>query len=133
MTKQILIAGSLVAATFFPVALTPTAAQANYNDKVLVIYGNDKCPAGNICVTAPESERYRIPKTIRDNTPAAGTNNERWASRAASMDKVGMTGPGTCTPSGGGDWTGCWKAQMDAARAERKANKEEAAAGAPQQ
>lgn len=107
----------------------PAIAQPPAAERVLTIFGSDKCPAGYICVRANESERYRIPKTIRDNTPSQTTNSQR--NLAASTAAVSATGTGSCTAVGGGGWTGCWKKEMDAARAERQAEAE-AAPRAPQ-
>jgi hypothetical protein len=57
------------------VALTalsaPLPALAQSSDRVLVIFGKDKCPTdstGNeivVCSRRPEAERYRIPKELR--------------------------------------------------------------------
>ena len=107
-------------------------AQRQGNDKVLVIYGNDKCPAGTICVTRSESERYRIPKAIRDTTPSPG--EERWADRSRALDAVGVSaagGTGSCTNIGGGGYSGCLRNDIQAARAARQADSE-AAPRAPQ-
>ena len=88
------------------------------NDKALVVYGNDKCPAGTICIRAPESDRYRIPQSLRSGPLAP--QDQPWAQRAASVADVGASGTGSCSNSGAGGWTGCWKQQMKAARAEKK-------------
>ena len=91
---------------------------AQQNDKALVVYGNDKCPAGTICIRAPESDRYRIPQSLRSGPLAP--QDQPWAQRAASVADVGASGTGSCSNSGAGGWTGCWKQQMKAARAEKK-------------
>jgi len=93
-------------------------AFAQQNDKALVIYGNDKCPEGTICIRAPESDRYRIPQSLRSGPLAP--QDQPWAQRAASIANVGASGTGSCTNSGAGGWTGCWNQQMKAARAEKK-------------
>ncbi len=107
-------AGTLVA--------TPALAQPR-NEAALVIFGNDACPAGNICVRAPESQRYRIPEGLRE--PARSPANERWADRAASLDAASAStsapgGVGSCNAaSGQGSWTGCWNQMMKEGKAER--------------
>ena len=93
-------------------------AFAQQNDKALVIYGNDKCPEGTICIRAPEGDRYRIPQSLRSGPLAP--QDQPWAQRAASIANVGASGTGSCTNSGAGGWTGCWNQQMKAARAEKK-------------
>ena len=123
MSKRLLIAGGAALAALL--ALAPTSAvqaQGVANDKVLVVFGDDPCPAGTICVRKGASERFRIPKELRDSTPSAG--NERWADRAKSIDSVGATGTGSCTNVGAGGWTGCWAKEMRQAKAARKADAE---------
>ena len=95
-------------------------AFAQQNDKALVIYGNDKCPEGTICIRAKESDRYRIPQSLRSGPLAP--QDQPWAQRAASIANVGASGTGSCTNSGAGGWNGCWNQQMKAARAEKKQN-----------
>jgi len=93
-------------------------AFAQQNDKALIIYGNDKCPEGTVCIRAPETERYRIPQSLRSGPLAP--KDQPWSQRAASVDAVNNTGTGSCTNVGAGGWTGCWSQQMKAARAEKK-------------
>jgi hypothetical protein len=99
----------------------PALAQSIQNDRVLTIFGADPCPKDTICVRAPESERYRIPKQFR-NGDGIKPENQSWAARAQStLDAGAKTGIGSCSANGPGGWTGCWQQQMRAARAERKA------------
>ncbi len=114
--KKIIVAAVLALPAFAP---APVLAQAISNDRVLVIFGKDVCPKDTICVTAPENERYRIPKALRNTGPIA-PQNQSWAQRAQQVDQVGRSGAGSCSPSGPGGWTGCWQQQMRAARAEQK-------------
>ena len=123
MNKTVLAALMLLPAV---IPVTPVAAQAM--DKVLVIYGTDRCPtnaAGEeivVCARRPEGERYRIPKELRTPTEIA-PNNQSWAARAQGVSDAGSrTGTGSCSAVGGSGWTGCWAQQMRAAKAERKAN-----------
>lgn len=131
MKAALLIAtGSALAA--MAAALTAAPALAQSDPKVLIIYGNDKCPTSNgeeivVCSRKPEGERYRIPEELREGakTPA-GPN---WTDRAMNLEYVGRSGTSTCAPGGGGgDWTGCWSKLMREAKAERKKKKEEEAA-----
>ena len=124
MSKRLLIAGGFGLASLM--ALAPTSpAFAQVNDRVLVVFGSDPCPSGTICVRKGESERYRIPKDIREAAPAA--NNERWADRAKSVDAINVQaagGTGSCSTAGGGGWTGCWAKDMRDAKAEKQAEKD---------
>jgi hypothetical protein len=121
--RKILIAALM----FAPAALsTPAFAQTGANDRVLTIFGNDACPKDTICVRASEAERYRIPTQFRNSGPIA-PNNQAWGARAQStIDAGARTGTGSCSAVGGGGWTGCYIQQMQAARAERKADAEAA-------
>ena len=100
MMRQISFLG---AATIALIAAMP--AQAQVSGRELTIYGDDKCPRDTICVRAPESDRYRIPETLRktENTPG----RESWADRAASVDGVGASGIGSCSNVGAGGQSGC--------------------------
>jgi hypothetical protein len=118
MTKRLSILGGLAFAVMASASSAPAFAQSS-NDKVLVIYGTDRCPAGTICVRKGESERFRIPKELREDAPSA--HNETWASRQKSLDGVGATGAGSCSSAGPGGWTGCWAKDMQNNKATRAA------------
>lgn len=110
------LAGVLVSA--------PAAAQEEAGDRVnqVIIFGEDECPQseGNtitVCARLDESERYRIPPTLRSsNSP----DNEAWARRAESLEAVGAFGPLSCTPAGAGGDLGCTMQMIEAAYAERE-------------
>lgn len=119
--RRILIAALLAV----PLA-APLPALAD--DRVLTIFGTDRCPENTICVRAPESERYRIPKNLRE-APLISPERQAWAKRAESVLSTGKSGTGSCTAIGAGGWTGCWAEQMQAMRAERKQAAEENTAG----
>lgn len=108
----------MLAAAALLASAVAAPASAQQNDRALVVYGNDKCPEGTVCVRAPESERYRIPQSLRSGPLAP--KDQPWSQRAASMADVGASGAGSCSNSGAGGWTGCWQKQMKAARAEKK-------------
>ncbi len=92
---------------------TPTASQ-----RELIIFGDDKCPADTICVTAPESERYRIPKALR--AKPYSPENESWSLRAQAALEAGKSGIGSCSAIGSGGWTGCYMEEMRKAREEAR-------------
>ncbi|WNO53803.1 hypothetical protein [Stakelama saccharophila] len=104
MTKWLFPA---IAAAALPLLPAPAHAQ----NGVLVIYGNDKCPTdadGNeivVCARRPETERYRIPKQLRDLQ--VEPENESWAVRQRATRNVGDTGIGSCSNVGPGGSTGC--------------------------
>ena len=114
--KWLSISALAVLASAFAV---PAVAQ----ERVLTIFGEDKCPSDTICVVAPETERYRIPKPFRERLP--GPQSESWAVRQQSIvNDVGKTGTGSCSSVGPGSWTGCWAEYMRQQRAEAKLQKE---------
>ena len=107
------------------VAIVP--AHAQQNDRQLVIYGNDRCPEGTICVRAPEADRYRIPQTLR-SAPLAPAE-QPWGARASSVSRAdAASGTGSCSTAGAGGWTGCWNKMIKDARDDRR--EQNAAAGA---
>jgi hypothetical protein len=113
------------AATIAAFAAQPASAQANIAR--ITIYGNDPCPRSQgdeivVCARVPESERYRVPKQLRD---AKKAGIQSWGERAESLEYVGASGTASCSPVGAGGWTGCQDRLLSQARAERKQDKEE--------
>jgi hypothetical protein len=123
MLKKVTIA-ALVAAPL----LWAAPAFAQNSGGVLVIYGNDKCPTNDngeeivVCQRLDESERFRIPRDLREVeiTP----NKESWAVRQQSALTVGATGTNSCSTVGANGASGCFVQAARAAKAERKATKE---------
>jgi hypothetical protein len=114
MTMRILQLPALALGLSFAAPL-PVHAQAG--GSALIIYGRDACPPNTVCVRAPESERYRIPRTLR--TAPLAPQDQPWSARAKSVANAGAaTGTGSCSSVGAGGFTGCWRQQMEAARAE---------------
>ncbi len=101
------------------VSLAPlsVAAPAAAQQRTLTIFGDDKCPADTICVVAPETERYRIPKPLRQRLPSPDSTS--WAIRSQATLDVGKTGAESCSAVGGGGWTGCFMKQLQEAYAEK--------------
>ncbi|TZG26247.1 hypothetical protein [Sphingomonas montanisoli] len=100
-------APALLIALSLPALTAPAAAQRS--ERVLVIYGSDKCPTSGgeeivVCSRKPESERYRIPEELRKSDSRA---NETWGDRASSLEYVGKTGVTSCSPIGPGGANGC--------------------------
>lgn len=81
----------------------------------LVVYGDDPCPKGEgdeivVCARKPESERYRIPKKLREKPEVAG--GPGWGSQVATMEQVQRQNlPNSCSVIGSNGMTGC-TAQM---------------------
>lgn len=108
----------------FALSLLPLAAPAPAaaQQRTLTIFGDDKCPADTICVVAPETERFRIPKQFRERL--ASPDSISWAVRSQATLTEGKTGTDSCSTVGAGGWTGCFMKQMQEARAEDKAKKQ---------
>lgn len=125
MLKKIMMAGLLAVPMLWA---APAFAQQS---GVLLIFGNDKCPTNEngdeivVCRRLDESERFRIPKDIReaDVRPQA---TESWAVRQQDALTTGGTGTGSCSAVGANGATGCFVKEATAARAETRKRKEEA-------
>ncbi|HEY0113951.1 MAG TPA: hypothetical protein VGB59_12505 [Allosphingosinicella sp.] len=104
----------------------PAEAQANERIARLIVYGKDPCPRSSsgdeivVCARRPETERYRIPKELRDDAPGEDPESTSWAQRAQSLEYVGRTGIQSCSTVGPGGVTGCWAELMRAARNDRR-------------
>lgn len=106
-------------------AAVPEVDDARVNQ--LIIYGDDPCPQSSadeiiVCARLPEDDRFRIPSNLRNdpNHPAS----QSWTNRAIELSYAGRVGTGSCTPVGGGGFTGCFNQMVNQARAER-ANRDE--------
>ncbi|GAA0477184.1 hypothetical protein GCM10009096_18820 [Parasphingorhabdus litoris] len=122
MTKTALFSAPLLLAA--GMIATPALAQDEGGDRVnqLVIYGDDPCPQSTdgeivVCARKDESERYRIPETLRadPNNP----KNDAWAERVRSYEYVGKSGTQSCSPTGAGGFTGCTQRLLTQAYAEK--------------
>ncbi|HEX5182665.1 MAG TPA: hypothetical protein VFW19_05865 [Allosphingosinicella sp.] len=122
---------AIAAAALAAGSAAPAAAQQRIRH--LVVYGNEPCPRSTsdeeitICARRPDTERYRIPKQLRD-APGTDPNSTSWADRAKSLEYVGRSGINSCSPSGPAGYTGCLNQMIAAARAERR---QDAAAAPP--
>ncbi len=113
---------------FVATSMLAVPAAAQQADRVLILYGDDKCPTNAsgeqivVCSRRPESERYRIPKELR--SPILITpENQSWAAKAnETMDAGAASGIGSCSAVGAGGGTGCFVQQMRAAKRQRKAD-----------
>jgi hypothetical protein len=115
---------ALLLTTVAPVA--PALAQEPPPQRItsLVVYGNDACPKGEgdevvVCARRPESERYRIPKPLREKPAVAG--GPGWASQVANMEQASrQILPNSCSPVGSNGFTGCTAAMLKQWFAERR-------------
>lgn len=127
MLKRIAMFAVVAAAPF----AVPGIAQAQNaaQNGVLVIYGNDKCPTNEngdeivVCQRLDEAERFRIPKTLREQ-PGPPQQTESWAVRSQTALEAGQTGIGSCSTVGPGGQTGCFVRQARQAKAEARARRE---------
>ena len=123
--KAVLSSAALVAAAA-ALAVPAMSQETGTSERIsrLVVYGNDPCPRGAdgeivVCARRPDSERYRIPRELRDEG-TRDPESESWAVRAESLEYVGRTGIQSCSTVGPGGFTGCWAEMMRAARNERR-------------
>lgn len=111
--------------------LSPLAAPmpAFAQDRILTIFGSDKCPENTICVRAQESERFRIPKDLREDAVIA-PGRQSWAAKAQStLDAGAKTGIGSCSAVGPGGSTGCFAQRAAQAKAEKQQTAKQNATG----
>ena len=111
-------------------APAPVLAQIS-QDRVIDVYGSEKCPSSGgqqivVCRRHPETERYRIPKDLRDSEPepqAAGGN----IGALSAVNTTGGTGVQvqSCNAIGAGVNAGCTKSQLDNWKAQQRAQKKQ--------
>lgn len=98
--------------------MLPTAATAQAGQTRVTIFGNDPCPRDAICIRAPESQRYRLPKSQQ----LQGTPQQRqsWSRQSQALTTVGGTGVGSCSGVGPGGSTGCLIREINQAKKEAR-------------
>lgn len=116
----------LIGAALLALPSAPARAQAEPPPQKifnLIVYGDDPCPAGEgdeivVCARKPESERYRIPKKLREKPEQSG--GPGWGSQVATMEQVQRNStPMGCSAIGGAN-TGCFAQMMAQWFAERR-------------
>jgi len=107
----------------------PTAADvSDLRTSQAIVFGDDPCPAPQspdeiiICVRFEEGDRFRIPENLRTDPNAP--ENQSWTNKAIELSYVGRTGIGSCSPVGGGGFTGCNEQLINQAVAERRGRPE---------
>ena len=110
-------------ATAAPAAEPEPIPQRTIN---LVVYGKDECPKSDgdeivVCARKPESERYRIPKSLRDE--GRQPSEISWGSRVEDLEAASRPSmPGSCSTVGSYGQSGCFQQMMQRWLAERRAS-----------
>ncbi|PZU59618.1 MAG: hypothetical protein DI547_05780 [Sphingobium sp.] len=90
----------------------------------LVVYGDDACPQGEdgeivVCARKPESERYRIPKALREKPEVAG--GPGWGAQVANIEAASRQMiPNSCSVIGSYGQGGCVAAMLQQWFAEKR-------------
>lgn len=117
----------LIGLLLVPVLPAPAVAQAEPPPERIInllVYGDDPCPQGKgdeivVCARKPESERYRIPKKLREKPAVAG--GPGWGSQVATMEQVQRQNlPNSCSVIGSNGFTGCTAQMLQQWFAERR-------------
>jgi uncharacterized membrane protein len=90
---------------------------------VVIVYGQDECAPStedqiNVCARLSEGDRYRIPKSLRDDPN--NIRKEAWTQKVLAYEYVGREGIQSCSATGAGGFTGCGLKEIDAAYAEKQ-------------
>ncbi|MDB5737041.1 MAG: hypothetical protein JWO65_709 [Sphingomonas bacterium] len=106
-------------------AMAPTPASAQVEDRVVIVYGDERCPSSNgqeivVCKREPLTEKYRIPKDLRESEPDAHALGGQAVSAMASTGGTGVQ-INSCNAIGAGVSVGCVKKEADAWKADQKA------------
>jgi hypothetical protein len=117
-----------LAAAALTLAPAPAEAQGAQQEKVrrLVVYGKEPCPRAQsadeivVCARRPETERYRIPRELRDSATEDDPASASWAARAEALEYVGRAGIESCSTVGPGGVSGCWNEMVRAWRRDRR-------------
>ena len=86
---------------------------------VLYTYGDEPCPEAQegeivVCAQRPESERYRVPKELREELKEEeAVGGGSWASKVEGYENVARASrPNSCSPVGSYGFTGCAAAAL---------------------
>lgn len=96
----------------FLLAAAPAAAQPPEKTTSAIVYGDEECPESKdgeivVCGRRDESERYRIPKELREDKEKR-PDEVAWGSRNRLLDDAARdTMPGSCSVVGSYGQTGC--------------------------
>lgn len=91
----------------------------------LVTFGEEKCPEAIgdeivVCAAQPESDRYRIPKPLREDEQVV-VGGTSWTSAVESLDAYSRAVlPNSCSVNGSNGFTGCTQQALQKWFAERR-------------
>jgi hypothetical protein len=108
----------------------PGSEEAPARSSTLIVYGADRCPQSTseevvVCARKPESERYRIPKALREKQRLPG--GIAWGSQVAHMEEATrFTRPNSCSVVGSGGQSGCFADSIRQWATDRRARRAEA-------
>jgi len=95
------------------------SGQPPQRTSVLYTYGDEPCPEAQgdeivVCAQQPETERYRVPKELREELKEdEAVGGGSWASAVEGYDNVARAArPNSCSPVGSYGFTGCAAAAM---------------------
>lgn len=97
---------------------------------VLITYGEEECPEAEgdeivVCANRPESERYRIPKELRQKQEDEKAISHSWTSTVELHDEVSRVGrPSSCSAVGTNGFSGCQQAMIRRWFAEQREKEE---------
>lgn len=104
-------------------------AQPPERTSFLVTFGGEKCPEAQgdeivVCAVQPESDRYRIPKKLRE-TDDITVLDSSWTSAVESLDDYSRAIlPNSCSVNGSAGFTGCTKQMLERWLAERRGKRD---------
>jgi hypothetical protein len=132
--RTLLSLALLASAAAGTASLVAPPALAQSQDRIIDVYGDDKCPSSGgqeivICKRHPAQEKYRIPKDLREQEPDM---HKLPGQGAMAVNTTGQTGVqvNSCNAIGAGVAAGCVKQSADAWKAQQRADKK-AEAGVP--
>lgn len=102
------------------------SAQPQRKTSILVTYGDDACPESTddeivVCAQQPESERYRVPKALREEIKEAPVMGGSWSNAVEDYDDIARIGrPNSCSAVGSYGSSGCVSAALRRWHAERR-------------
>jgi hypothetical protein len=131
MRRLLILTLALSGAAVTQVAAPMPAVAQISTDRIIDVYGDEKCPSSNgqqivVCRRHDLQEKYRIPKDLRDSEQepqAAGGN----VGALSAVNTTGGTGVQvqSCNAIGAGVNAGCTKSQIDAWKASQRAQKKQ--------
>lgn len=130
--QLVFLVSAFAFATAAPAGAEDEGKAENY--RTTTVFGDDPCPqpsAGEIivCGRLPESERYRIPKSLRTKPRTESGPSASWGSKVETLEAAQrFTMPGSCTAVGSFGQSGCTQAMIRRWFQERQALAREAEA-----